>query len=139
MRFAAVLVVVLIGAPLHNGYSQASSCKPADSTNALIVAGVRTWMTAGDPLRAKLSIPLVSPSAVTLISADTMVCGRVRQSLDSLTLSLAPDATNLGPRPIHVVQLGTYYAAHNPGSRINGMLPVLIFDNLLRFVGLVPF
>lgn len=138
-RFSVILFSLSLLVSNRALNAQTSPCKPADATNAFVLAGIRGWMTSGDALRAKLSIPLVSAAAVSLVTADTTTCTRVRQSLDSLTLALAPDAINLGPRPIHVIQVGTYYAALNPGSKISGMLPVIIFDDLLRFVGLIPF
>jgi len=134
-----IALIALLFAVSSKAASQTPLCKVSDSTNAVVVSGIRSMMTSSDPVRIKLTLPLVSTSAVNLVTGNDSLCNSVRMAMDSVILGSNPNAFNLGQRPIHVVQIGTYFAALNPGSSVSGMLPVMFFDNLIRFVGVVPF
>lgn len=137
-RLFIFILIVSLSAPLSRVKAQATACKPSDSMSVDIVAAVRAIMTANNPVRTSLSLPLVSSSDVRSVT-DEPTCARVRQALDSLTLTTNPNAVNLGPRQIYVVKLGSFYAALNPNSTMGEWRPLHFFNDLVSYVSLMTF
>jgi hypothetical protein len=72
--------------------------------------------TSQSAFRAKLQMPLVSSSAITLVT-DATVCAQAGLAADSIFKVWEPTAT-LGPTtdPIYVIKIGTSYAVADLNS-----------------------
>lgn len=109
------------------------SCKTSDATSARVATEVRRIATTNNAIRDSLHMPLVTPAQVLLVS-DTTICTRVRQALDSMIVTTTDDPINLGPRAIYTIQVGSFFAAVNPGSEMGEFMPVFFFNNLFSFL-----
>jgi hypothetical protein len=86
-------------------------CHATDLNSAHFIKTLIAAMdTSGSAFRAKLQLPLVSSSAITLV-ADPAVCARAGLAADSIFKVWEPTAT-LDPTtdPIYVIKIGTSYA-----------------------------
>ncbi len=118
-------------------HAQSASCQPADSISSSMVTRVRSLMTPTHILRLKLNLPLVSAASVSQVSSEA-TCARVREALDSLIVTTNSEYTP-APRPLYVVQLGTYFAALDPAVQPDEWRPLDFFSDLFAYLSTLEF
>jgi hypothetical protein len=93
------------------------TCHGADVNSAHFIQTLSAMMdTSQAAFRAKLQMPLVSSSAIVLVT-DAAVCARAGLAADSIFKVWEPTAT-LDPTtdPIYVIKIGTSYAVADLNS-----------------------
>jgi hypothetical protein len=121
--------------PVHTVTGQ-QTCHAADSNSAHFITTLNAMMTTSSPSRAKLQIPLVSSSAITLV-ADPTVCAQAGFAADSIFKVWEPTVTlDATTNPIYVIKIGTSYAVadlnNTDGSEFDW---VFIFGPLWEYRG----
>ncbi len=107
------------------------SCRSHDDGFALAVLGkVRQAVSSprGERLRAVLSLPVMSPDSVHIVSADTTACRKA--------IKLIADYEKLDPaniRPV-LVRAGSIYWAEDPSLRAGEYTLMFIMDSALTRV-----
>lgn len=87
------------------------TCHGPDVNSAHFIGGIKAMMdTSRSAIRARLQIPLVSPSAISLVT-DPAVCAQAGFAADSIFKVWEPTQT-LDPTtaPIYVIKIGTSFA-----------------------------
>jgi len=138
MRLGVISVLMATSFTLvPSAHAQSASCQPADSISSSMVLRIRSLMTPTHILRLKLKLPLVSAASVSEVSNEA-TCTRVREALDSLIVSTNSEYTP-APRPLYVVQLGTYFAALDPAVQPDEWRPLDFFSDLFAYLSTLEF
>jgi hypothetical protein len=113
------------------------TCHTADLNSAHFIATLNAMMdTSRSAFRAKLQMPLVSSSAITLVT-DPAVCAQAGFAADSIFKVWEPTAT-LDPTtdPIYVIKIGTSYAVADLNNTDDSEFDwVFIFGPLWEYRG----
>lgn len=110
MARARILWLTPVLIAFHSAAGQ-QTCHAADVNSAHFIQTLKAVMdTSHSVLRAKLNLPLVSPSQITLVT-DPAICARAGLAADSIFKVWEPTAT-LDPTtdPIYVITIGTSFA-----------------------------
>jgi len=94
-----------------NSASSQQTCHGADVNSAAFIKGLNAMMdTSQSGFRASLQMPLVTASAITLVT-DPAVCAQAGFAADSIFKVWAPSAIlPATTAPIYVIKIGTSYA-----------------------------
>lgn len=136
MTKSLILLLTPFWLALNSAAGQ-QTCHGPDVNSAHFIQGLNALMdTSQSAFRAKLQMPLVSSSAITLVT-DPAVCAQAGFAADSIFKVWEPTAT-LDPitDPIYVIKIGTSYAVadlNNPGD--NHFDFVIIFGPLWEYRG----
>lgn len=124
--FAAIVALAVSG---DKAVGQA--CRPADARSDRMISTLDRLMNGNkkDTLtRISLLLPIVPPSQIVVVT-DSAVCARAIQVLDSIIHITNPDApANIPPRPLYVINIGSFIAISDPNDQSDGHMAIDFFD-----------
>jgi hypothetical protein len=110
MRIFVMLCLSLMLASSRSASAQ-NTCHRADVTSAHFIETLNMMMdTSQTAFRAKLQMPLVTSSAIVLVS-DSATCARAGLAGDSIVKVFVPNAVYAPTTaPLYVIKIGTSFA-----------------------------
>jgi len=119
--------------------SAQNTCQVADLNSAHFLQGLNAMMDSSQSaFRTKLQMPLVSSSAITLVS-DSSICARAGIATDSIVKVFVP-AASIPPStaPLYVMRIGTSFAVVDLNSPSSDHFDwVFIFGPLWEYRGII--
>ncbi len=134
MSAITMVGILSIVAPTTNAQS---TCAAADNNSVHFIYSLGKMMGVNDgATRARLQLPVVAPSQITLVS-DSPTCARAGFAADSIVTVWVPGSTPIPTTaPLYVIKIGTSYAVADLNSPSTSEFDwVFIFGPLWEYRG----